>query len=230
MSTLFSLARIGLLLLYIILPLLGLYILYLILTKAFKDMGFSSFEAIIIVFISFLFGFNIVIAGINVSNIYLFSFHNWIVRMNVGGAVIPILLSVYLTLKKKISLKKIFYGMVVVAVITFFVTYPDPEQGIVSRFPYWVLPALAASIVSVFLSWKNYVKAAPLAYISGTIGVLIGADVFHLGQLLLYNVESTTNAVIGGANVFDMVFITGILAVVVDGVLMYRQRAKQLSS
>ena len=52
-------------------------------------------------------------------------------------------------------------------------------------------------------------------------------DFFHLPQLLTYQVEKVSPAVIGGANVFDMVFITGILAVIVDGLFMYHKRSKE---
>jgi len=230
MSILIEITQIGLYLLYILLPLLALYIAYLIITKAFKNMGFSSIEAIIIVFVSFLFGFNIIIFGFNISNIYLFSYQNWVVGINTGGAIIPIALSIYLTLKKKLDFKKILAGILIVTIITFFVTRPVPGEGIVSYFPYWLLPAVFASLISVFLSWKNFNKAAPLAYISGTIGVLLGADFLHLSELLSYPIETTAYAVIGGANVFDMVFITGILAVIVDGLLMYRQKSKESTS
>lgn len=222
-----NLTQIGLWILYISLPILALYIAYLILTKAFRYMGFTSLEAIIIVFVSFLFWFEIIIFGFNISNIYIFSYNNWRVGINMGGAVIPILLSIYLPVKKKISLKKIGLGILIVTIIAFFVTCPVADKGIVASFPYWLLPAVFASLVSVFLSWKNFIKAAPLAYISGTIGVLIGADFLHLPELLDYSVEKVTPAVIGGAVVFDMIFITGILAVILDGVIMFRQRSRE---
>ena len=222
--------QIGLYLIYILIPLLVLYIAYLIITKAFKDMGFSSVEAIIIVFVSFLFGFEIIIFGFNISNIYLFSYENWRIAINMGGAVIPILLSVYLTIKKKIPIKKIAIGISIVTITAFFVTQPVADRGIVASFPYWLFPAFFASLSSVFLSWKDFIRAAPLAYISGTIGVLIGADFFHLPELLSYSTEEVTTAVIGGADVFDMIFITGIIAVLVDGMLMYQQKSKQTSS
>jgi uncharacterized membrane protein len=221
-----TLNQIGLWIIYILLPILALYIIYLILTKAFSYMGFTSLEAVIIVFVSFLFGFEIIIFGFNISNIYLFSYDNWRVGINMGGAIIPILLSFYLTIKKKIPLKKIFIGILIVAIIAFFVTRPVAERGIIASFPYWLLPALFASIISVILLWKNFIKAAPLAYISGTIGVLIGADFFHLPELLSYSTEKVTNAIIGGADVFDMIFITGIIAVILDGVIMFHQRPK----
>jgi len=221
-----TLNQIGLWVIYILLPILALYIIYLILTKAFSYMGFTSLEAVIIVFVSFLFGFEIIIFGFNISNIYLFSYENWRVGINMGGAIIPILLSIYLTIKKKIPIKKILIGILIVAIIAFFVTRPVAERGIIASFPYWLLPAFFASLVSVILLWKDFIKAAPFAYISGTIGVLIGADFFHLPELLSYSTEKVTNAVIGGADVFDMIFITGIIAVILDGVIMFRQRPK----
>jgi len=221
-----DLTQIGLWTIYIILPILALYLIYLVLTKAFKDMGFSSVEAIIIVFVSFLFGFDIVLFGSNISNIYLFSYGNWNVGINMGGAVIPILLSIYLIFKKKLSLKKVFIGILVVAIITFFVSTPVAAKGIVATFPYWLLPAFISSIYSAISSWKDYKKAAPLAYISGTIGVLIGADFLHLPELLSYQSDKTINAIIGGAVVFDMIFLTGIIAVILDGVIMFRQKRK----
>ncbi len=227
MPVLVDLAQIGLYILYILLPILAFYIIYMTLTKAFEDMGFTTVEAIIIVFVSLLFGFEIIVFGLNISNIPLFSYGNWIVGISMGGAVIPIVLSLYLFVKKRLVLKHLLIGIGIVAIIAFLVTRPVAGKGIVSSFPYWLLPAVCASLISAILSWKAFSKAAPLAYISGTIGVLIGADFLHLSQLLQMQTASTTMAIIGGANVFDMVYITGILAVILDGILMYRQRSKE---
>jgi len=221
-----NLTDIGLWILYISIPIIVLYIIYLFLTKAFSYMGFTSFEAIIIVFVSFLFGFEIIIFGFNISNIYLFSHDNWRVGINMGGAIIPILLSIYLTIKKKIPVKYVAIGILVVTIIAFFVTRPVPDSGIVASFPFWLLPAIFASVTSIVLLRKNFIKAAPLAYISGTVGVLIGADFLHLHELLGYSVENVTPAIIGGAVVFDMIFITGIIAVLLDGAIMFRQSSK----
>ncbi len=103
----------------------------------------------------------------------------------------------------------------------------DPEKGIVSTFPLWLLPIIIASIVSIIFYWKEKHKAAPLAYVIGTLGVLIGADCFHLISLLENEIHTTRSAVIGGANVFDMIFITGILAVFLDGLLIFQQKRKK---
>jgi len=104
---------------YILLPLLALYIVYLIITKAFKDMGFTSLEAIIIVFASFLLGSGLFdeYVGFNFSNIYLFSSGNWDIGINTGGAIIPIILSLYLIIKsaKSIYLNEfmLFYALMI---------------------------------------------------------------------------------------------------------------------
>lgn len=218
--------QIGLWLVYIILPILVIYLLYLMLTKAFNYLGFSTLETIIIVLVSIISNFNF-ISGLNISNIYLFAYNtNWVIYINVGGALIPIVLSIYLAIKKKIPLKMIGAGILIVSIITYFVTRVVVDKGIVSGPPYFLFPAIAASLVSIVLLWKDFRKAAPLAYISGSIGVLIGADVFHLWELLNNDIDHQINAVIGGANVFDMIYITGVLAVILVGILMFKQRSK----
>jgi len=212
----------------ILLLLFFVYIVYLIITKAFREMGFSSVEAILIVFISYLFHLQIEVEGVNISYIYLFSYNNWNIFINMGGAVIPLLISLYLALKKKLSSSRIIVSVVVVTLVAYFVSYPDPEKGIVSLFPYWLLPAFAASILSIIMYWKECQKAAPLAYLSGTVGVLIGADILHLPMLLSYELDHTVDAAIGGANVFDMIFITGIIAVLIDGLLLVKRKREGL--
>ncbi len=217
-------------LLIVLLPILALYMVYLIITKAFKDIGFSSIEAVIIVFLCFLLGSGLIdaYAGISFSNIPLFRYQNsWIVGINLGGAVIPLLLSIYLSFKNTLKPLKVLLGMGIIAAVTFLVTYPDPEKGIVSVFPFWLLPIICSSVVSIIFYWKEKNKAAPFAYVIGTLGVLLGADGFHLIRLLQYEVQTTRYAVIGGAHVFDMVFITGILAVFLDGLLIVQQKRKK---
>jgi len=214
-------------LILISIPIFVLYISYLILTKAFRYMGFTKIEAIIIIFVSYLFQFDIEILGIYISNIYLFTYNKWIIGINMGGAVIPIILSIYMFFKKKLDWKKMIISIAIVSIVTYFITTPDPNKGIVAKIPFAFVPAIVASILSVIFLYKDFKKAAPFAYICGTIGVLIGADVFNLFQLLNFSIDKPVNAIIGGANVFDMVFITGIIAVILDGALMFKQRMKQ---
>ena len=68
-------------------------------------------------------------------------------------------------------------------------------------------PPLLAAVVALALSWRF---AAPLAYIGGSLGVLIGADLLNLG--LLRGLGAPV-ASIGGAGTFDGIFLTGVIAV-----------------
>jgi uncharacterized membrane protein len=58
------------------------------------------------------------------------------------------------------------------------------------------------------LSWAA--SDAPLAYVSGSLGVLIGADLFNLEKIRGLGAPVAS---IGGAGTFDGVFLTGIIAV-----------------
>jgi uncharacterized membrane protein len=57
--------------------------------------------------------------------------------------------------------------------------------------------------------------AAPLAYISGSLGTLIGADLLNLGRV---EGLGAPVASIGGAGTFDGIFLTGILAVLIASI------------
>ena len=61
--------------------------------------------------------------------------------------------------------------------------------------------------------------AAPLAYICGSLGTLIGADVLNLGKLKGLGAPIAS---IGGAGTFDAIFVTGLLAVLLAGLASKR--------
>jgi uncharacterized membrane protein len=133
-------------------------------------------------------------------------FHDWhrtILAVNVGGALIPTGLSLYLMIKQRLYLLGIA-GVVIVATIVHWLA--RPVQGVGIAIPTF-LPPIAAAVTAVLLSRR---MAAPLAYIAGTLGTLIGGDLLNLG--LLPGLGAPV-ASIGGAGTFDGVFLTGILAV-----------------
>jgi uncharacterized membrane protein len=123
--------------------------------------------------------------------------------INVGGAIVPTILSIYLMIKHQVYSHSLI-GIAAVAAVVHYLA--EPIQGMGIAVPIFVPPILAA-VVAMFLS-REY--AAPLAYISGCMGTLVGADLLNLhlmGQL------GASVASIGGAGTFDGVFLTGILAV-----------------
>jgi uncharacterized membrane protein len=72
--------------------------------------------------------------------------------------------------------------------------------------PIFVAP-LTAALVALSLGGSN---PAPLAYISGSLGVLVGADLLRLRDIPKLGVPVVS---IGGAGTFDGIFITGLVAV-----------------
>ncbi len=184
------------------------YLLYIILLSAFEEVGFKKWEASLIVFSCIIFG---------KIDLPLLEYNKWIIAINVGGALIPIIISIYLIFSRKVAGRSIL-GMIIVAYFAYNVTMVTGE-GVVAIFPYWLIPPVVASFYSIVASIKSKKKAASIAYASGTMGVLIGADLLHLKELLHMGVRKITVASIGGASILDMVFLTGIIAVLMDALL-----------
>jgi uncharacterized membrane protein len=130
-----------------------------------------------------------------------------VIAVNVGGAVIPGLLSLYLLFKNRMWLT----GLIATAVITAIVhllAYPVPGVGI--AVPVFV-PPIATALVALPLAREN---AAALAYVSGSLGTLIGADLLNLDAVRGLGAPVAS---IGGAGTFDGIFLTGIMAVLLAG-------------
>jgi len=126
-----------------------------------------------------------------------------ILAVNVGGALIPTLLSLYLLVENRLWGR----GVVAVACMTA-ISYvlALPVAGVGIALPTFV-PPLAATLVGALISWRDI---APLAYVGGSLGVLIGADLLNLDKIRGLGAPVAS---IGGAGTFDGIFVTGILAV-----------------
>jgi uncharacterized membrane protein len=144
-------------------------------------------------------------------------FHPVLLAVNLGGCIIPLAISAHLLLHEKASPVKALIGIAIVAVVTYYYAEAIPGEGIV--LPFWLSPLLAA-ICGLVLA-GGYRGAPPLAYISGTVGTLIGADLLSLltpgvlPALSYVGLQKTGPLVlsIGGAGVFDGIFLTGIMSV-----------------
>jgi uncharacterized membrane protein len=125
-----------------------------------------------------------------------------IVAFNVGGALIPALLSIYLFFRMHMPARMLI-ATVVVALVVNQLARVVPGVGIVV--PMFLPPLLAAG-VALILAFR---RAPPVAYVAGTMGSLIGADLLNLGRVAEMGAPIVS---IGGAGTFDGVFLTGILA------------------
>jgi uncharacterized membrane protein len=128
--------------------------------------------------------------------------HTTVVAINVGGALVPLLLSIYLFLKLPLR-GRMLVGTAAVAVIVHGLAEIVPGVGIAVPM---LIPPLVAAGVGLILSFR---RAPPVAYVAGSMGALIGADVTNLHRLAELGAPVVS---IGGAGTFDGVFLTGIIA------------------
>jgi len=219
-------------LLVLVAPLIFIYLFLRLSETAFEMVGFSHWHATLAVFGSILGSmvdyaildkpissypdWYTAIAGLFSSQAGA-HFHPLMLAVNLGGCIIPLAISAHLIARRRASLNKSLLGMAVVAAITYNAAEAVPGEGIV--LPVWISPLLAA-LAGLMLA-GGFRRAPPLAYISGTLGTLIGADIMSLltpGMLpslapLSLQRETPLVLSIGGAGVFDGIFLTGIIAV-----------------
>jgi len=123
-----------------------------------------------------------------------------VIAVNVGGAIIPLLICVYLL--PKAPLGRTVIATLISSLIVHSLARPVPAIGI--AVPVFI-PPLAAAGLALILSPRN---PTPVAYICGVLGVLIGADLMNMGSL-----PATPGVMsIGGAGVFDGIFMVGIIS------------------
>jgi uncharacterized membrane protein len=125
------------------------------------------------------------------------------IAVNVGGAVVPTLLSLYLIVRNRMYVHAAI-ATVVITVIVHLVAQPVPGLGIVE--PVFV-PPVAAAVTALLISRS---RPMPLAYAAGSLGTLIGADLLNLDKIPSLGAPVVA---IGGAGKFDGIFMTGLVAV-----------------
>lgn len=135
---------------------------------------------------------------------YQFREGQTLIAVNVGGGLIPVLFSTYLILSTGLNHLVIAIAVAIVSTISYLFSRPVANLGI--GMPLFVAPVTAA-FTAMLLSRET---APALAYICGSLGVVIGADLLRLKDIRQIN---TPIASIGGAGTFDGIFMTGIIAV-----------------
>jgi uncharacterized membrane protein len=132
-----------------------------------------------------------------------------VVAVNLGGALIPTAVSIYLLFEFPYIIPFAALGIVIVSSISHVVSKPVKGVGIVS--PALVSP-LTAALFSIVMSieFLTASETFAVAYVCGVLGTLIGADISNIGKIKKIGAPIAS---IGGAGTFDGVFLSGIIAV-----------------
>jgi uncharacterized membrane protein len=129
-----------------------------------------------------------------------------IVAVNVGGAVVPVLISLYLLMQMPSVVLPSLIGIAIVTAIVHRFAMPVPGLGIATPM---LIPPIVAALCGYFLGSSQHHRDA-VAFVSGVLGTLIGADLLNLRKLRDLGAPVAS---IGGAGTFDGIFLTGIVAV-----------------
>jgi len=123
--------------------------------------------------------------------------------INLGGAIIPVAISLYLLVR--FPTWQILLATLFMIIICKFLTKPVPGRGLaISMF----IPPLFAAAFAIVLA-REFAPAC--AYISGVLGTLIGGDILNIRKIWGTNSGIIS---IGGAGVFDGIFLVGIVSVI----------------
>ena len=126
--------------------------------------------------------------------------------LNVGGAVIPLLIAGFFLFQ--VPLQPVLIATFLMVLISWRLSRVIPGKGIAVPF---LMPPFFAVLFALLLASQDPV---PVAFVSGTLGVLVGADLLRLPQAMKQNVSMMS---IGGAGVFDGIFLVGIVSALLAG-------------
>jgi len=194
--------------------------------SAFAQIGFSRTEFALILVLTFLGSFvnipvtretgDAPVVGYREVRVYGFTYRipvtarariSTLVTINVGGALIPIIVSGYLLITNFSLAGYAIAGVIVTSVLVHLMAKKVRGQGIETPA---FLPPLAAAIIALLIHPGTGV--AMIAYVSGSMGALIGADLSNLRGITELGAPVVS---IGGAGTFDGVFLTGVIAVLI---------------
>lgn len=198
----------------IVLPLVLILLFFDVIAISFSKLGLSAESAVVLLI------FTLVGSMVNIpvshrkipyqqqppSHFHFFFFQppavtTQTVAVNVGGAIIPAALALYL-LPRAAPLATLV-TTAVVALTAWKLSRIVPGVGIAMS-P-WIPPIISAGLA--FLLARD--NPAPVAYIAGTMGTLIGADLLNWRKFKQLGPQLIS---IGGAGVFDGIFLSGLIA------------------
>lgn len=196
----------------LLLPFLFILIFFNVIGFGFEKLGFSPETTLLILFL-ILIGSMVNIPLGRRKKIYierpyfsgLFKKRQIVsqgITINLGGAIIPVFISAYFL--TKIPLEPVLIATILMTIISYHLARVIPGQGVVlSAF----IPPIFSALFALILIPEF---AAPCAFISGVLGTLIGADIANLKKIQKISPGMLS---IGGAGVFDGIFLVGIVSV-----------------
>lgn len=134
--------------------------------------------------------------------------------VNLGGCIVPGLMCLYLVTRLTGDtggvdmIVPLFGAILAVGAACFAAARPRPGKGMTVTA---IIPPVVAALAALFLAPQQFAPA--VAYVSGTLGILLGADIAPLFNKRMFSRLDAQTVSIGGAGTFWAVFFTGIISV-----------------
>lgn len=139
-----------------------------------------------------------------------------IIAINVGGAIVPLIVSLLLILAfKGMNLIKILFIIIISIIISNRTSKVVAGLGVIAN-PY--LTPFVNGIVSFLLFYGQHPLIPIAAYISSVIGAIIGADLLNLKKIIKTSPQIVS---IGGMGTFDGIYISGLIAIFIGELLIF---------
>jgi uncharacterized membrane protein len=217
----------------VILLIIGLVIILIpllflgVIGAAFTKLGFSWITAIVVVLLMLFGSFvniplykirrDMVHVSLDTNSVYgavspysQVPVWDTLISINLGGAILPVCISLYLMYQAVLItgtslLLPVGAGIALVALVTFVST--RPVSGVGLRVPL-IIPALTALLIGLLLFGGVGIPATVLAFVSGTTGILLGGNLAQLPRIKALDIPDVS---IGGAGTFGAILICCIL-------------------
>jgi uncharacterized membrane protein len=156
-------------------------------------------------------------------NLPVASLGSSILALNVGGALVALFMAGLWIHKRLLPPLRVAGGVALVAAVAHAIVTFDPGVGILAPYPWFFLPPAAAFAYALLVCARDTPRMVPIAFTSGSIGALVGADLLNLPQIVSHFSDSQSQASVvsvGGAGVFDMVFLAGVVPMAMTVLLL----------
>lgn len=146
-----------------------------------------------------------------------------LITVNVGGAIVPLLFSLYLlgwsipscSPDTFLTYSKVLFVLVVVTLAVYRSSMLIKGLGIAT--PAFI-PPVTVALATLFVHLLSPMSCpTQIAYVGGTLGTLIGADLLNLHRISSLGAPIVS---IGGAGTFDGVYTTGLVSVLLVLILL----------
>ena len=191
-----------------------------VLTVGFRRLGLTSGQVFLVIMASFFgSGINIPIKKLKGTQSKKAGFPTFLgiryrvpvrrrretmLAVNVGGCVVPVLVSLYILARLPEILLPALICVGIASGIIYAISRPVEGVGVATPF---FAPPLMSALLAIILSPEG--AAAPVAYVTGSLGTLLGADVYNLKAIARLGAPVAS---IGGAGTWDGIFLAGLLA------------------